>query len=64
MVGGRSGGEIRYTTSIVEFIHNGQVTEVMPNDIIFCDTEKHAKSLGYKKKAECACQHGYSDWDS
>ena len=50
MVGGHSGSEIRYTTAIVESIHNGQVTEVMPSDIIFCDTEKHAKSLRYKKK--------------
>lgn len=62
-VGGHPGGEIRYATAIVEFIHNGQVTEVMANDIVFCDTEKYAKRLGYKKKAEASCPHGYSNWD-
>ena len=38
MVGGHRGGEIRYATAIVEFIHNGQVTEVMANDVVFSDT--------------------------
>lgn len=55
--------EIRYTTAIVEFIHNGQVTEVMPSDIIFCHTEKQAKLLGYKKVVR-ECPHGYLDWDN
>ncbi len=45
MVGGHSGGVIRYATAIVEFIHNGQVTEVMPSDIIFYDSETVAKEL-------------------
>lgn len=45
MVGGRSGGVIQYTTAIVEFIHNGQVTEVMPSDIIFYDSETVVKEL-------------------
>lgn len=63
MVGGHLGDEIRYTTAIVEFIHNGQVTEVMPSDIIFCDTEKQAKHLRYKKVVR-ACPHGYLDWDN
>lgn len=45
MAGGHSGGVIRYATAIVEFIHNGQVTEVMPSDIIFHDSEKVAKEL-------------------
>lgn len=52
MVGGHSGGTIRYTTAIVEFIHNGQITAVMPSDIIFCDTKKQAASTGYKENEQ------------
>ena len=63
MVGGHSGGVIRYATAIVEFIHNGQVIEVMANDVIFCDTEKAAACLGYKKEENPPCPHGYSNWD-
>ena len=63
MVGGHSGGVIRYATDIVEFIHNGQVIEVMANDVIFCDTEKAAACLGYKKEENPPCPHGYSNWD-
>ncbi len=61
--GGHPGGEIRYATAIVEFIHNGQVTQVMANDVVFCYTKKYAKRLRYNKKAESPCPHGYSDWD-
>ncbi len=45
MIGGHSGGVIRYAVAIVEFIHNGQVTEVAPSDIIFHDSEKVAKDF-------------------
>lgn len=63
MVGGHPGGEIRYATAIVEYIHNGQVTEVMANDVVFSDTAKVAKKLGKKKEENPPCPHGYSDWD-
>ena len=45
MVGGHRGGEIRYATAIVEFIHNGQVTEVMANDVVFSDTAEVVAAL-------------------
>lgn len=43
--GGHHGGEIRYATAIVEFCHNGQITEVMANDVVFKDTTDVMKRL-------------------
>lgn len=44
MRGGHGGGQIKYTTAVVEF-ENGQVTEVMANDVVFFDTEKVMNEL-------------------
>lgn len=40
------------STTIVEFIHNRQVTEVMANDVVFCDTEAILKILKKDKKVK------------
>lgn len=49
MVGGHGGGEIRYATAIVEYLHNGQVTEVMANNVVFTDTAEVVKEMEEQK---------------
>lgn len=51
MRGGHQGGEIRYSTAIVEY-ENGQVTEVMANDVVFLDTERVMEQLQEEESDE------------
>ena len=44
MIGGHPGGEIRYPIAVVEF-EDGQVTEVMANDVLFTDTLEVMREL-------------------
>lgn len=44
MIGGHNGGTIQYATAIVEY-KNGQITEVVANDVVFFDTKEVMEKL-------------------
>ena len=47
MVGGAPGGTIQLTMAIIEYVKSGQVAEVVPEDIVFCDSKETWDSLDF-----------------
>ena len=45
MVGGHSGGEVKKTLGIIEYVDDGVVCECYPHEIQFLDTK--GKAMGY-----------------